>query len=147
MRQLKFGRYFLCLTTSTLLAAGCGGGPPDDAPELIEAFGTVTLDDQPLRDAQVMFTAPNQAPVSGRTNAEGFYEMEYNDTLKGAFPGQNDVRINIGLTYEFDADEEDEEEEEEMSRINLPAKYNSMTTLSANVVEGGAPYDFQLESD
>jgi hypothetical protein len=46
-----------CCLTVALFAIGCWGGPAADIPELIEAHGRVTLDGEPLKDAQVLFNA------------------------------------------------------------------------------------------
>lgn len=135
-----------CCVMVALCLLGCGGGgPAADTPELFEAHGTVTLDGKPLKDAQVLFTAENKAPTSGRTDENGHYVIQYNDEVNGAYPGKNVVRINIGLNFD-DPDADDEEEEDEMAMKNLPAKYNSMTALEVDVKEGGAPYDFKLTS-
>lgn len=129
----------------TLILTGCGG-PAADAPELFEAYGTVTLDGVTIADAQVMFTAPNQAPTVGRTDAEGRYEIHYNNTMKGAYPGENQVRISTAVDFEEDPDA-DEDEVEAGLRESLPSAYNGMTTLTVQVRDGGAPYDFPLTSD
>lgn len=136
-----------CCLTVVLSLSGCGGGSSAGTPELFEVHGTVTLDGKPLKDAQVLFTAENKAPTSGRTDENGHYVIQYNDEVNGAYPGKNVVRINIGLSFDEDPDAEDVEEEEEMAMKNLPAKYNSMTTLKVDVKEGGAPYDFKLDSN
>ena len=135
-----------CCLTVALFAFGCwGGGPAADAPELFEAFGTVTLDGEPLKDAHVLFKAENKPPTTGRTDEKGYYVIQYNVKYNGAFPGKNVVRINIG-DEDSDADDEDDAAAKRARGPKLLAIYNSRTTLSEDVKKDGAPYDFELKS-
>jgi hypothetical protein len=70
--------------------AGCGKGGPQIAP----VRGRVTLDGNPLANADVLFQPDgSQRPSSGRTAADGHYELMYKRGQPGAMVGQHTVRI------------------------------------------------------
>jgi len=66
-----------------VLFLGCSGA---DRPDLVEIEGTVTLDGEPLGDAQIFFLtadpdSPYQRPASGKTDASGKFTLStYGDT-------------------------------------------------------------------
>jgi hypothetical protein len=73
-----------------LALAGCGKGGPEIAP----VHGRVTLFGQPLANADVQFQPDGaQRSSSGRTNAEGQYELAYKRGQPGALVGPHTVRI------------------------------------------------------
>jgi hypothetical protein len=79
-------------TIALLLAviSGCGKGGPSLAP----VHGIVKLDGQPLANADVQFQPPDgQRASSGRTDAEGRYQLAYKRGQAGATVGENQVRI------------------------------------------------------
>ena len=135
------------LAIAMLLISGCGGNEMG----LEDAYGTVTLDGQPLVDAQIIFHS-QKGDVYARTDQAGKYEMELSTSLRGAFPGENAVRITTAINWDAtDEDDDEEEEEEEYGaegvRERVPAKYNMDSELTVDVKSGGAPYDFALTSD
>ena len=80
---------------SLLLAvviAGCGG---PTGPKPAAVTGTVTRGGEPLAGADVMFMPQNGAPSSGKTDAEGRFELLYNDGRPGAVPGKHRVVITL----------------------------------------------------
>ena len=125
-----------------IVLAGCSSGP-DDMPELAPVRGRVTLDGQPLVDAQIIF-----APVGGgqtseaRTGPNGQYELRYRQDTMGAKLGKHKVYIS---TYV-------EPEETDQGKLvggfpeKVPKRYNENTTLEKDVVDGENAFDFELTS-
>ena len=73
-----------------IVLAGCGKGGQQIAP----VHGRVTLDGQPLPNADVQFQPDgSQRPSSGRTDADGRYELMYKRGQPGAIVGPHTVRI------------------------------------------------------
>ena len=111
--QTKFNSV---VTASLLLcSAGCGGGAAADAPDLVEAYGVITIDGAPLASARVTFVTI-QGSTSGVTDSSGSYKIQYNDKLDGAFPGKTTIVVKRMEPSEMaddpNADGEDEEFEE-----------------------------------
>ena len=111
--------------------AGCGN---DGRPPLGRVHGQVTLDDQPLAGAGVVF----KPEAGGRestavTNAEGEYVLKYIRDDVGGVVGKNTVRINKQRSHD-------------PSSEILPAKYNKNTVLEADVKPGDNKIDFPLTS-
>jgi hypothetical protein len=78
------------------------------------------LDGQPLANADVMFQPDGaQRPSTGRTNAEGQYELAYRRGQLGALVGPHTIRISVSkeivrnppiIAKEFDTDSKLHEE-------------------------------------
>src|SRR6266550_918944 len=63
--------------------------------DLASVQGKITLDGQALANAFVVFAPTTHGTTSyGRTDASGNYEMMYTDNEKGAWIGNNSVRIS-----------------------------------------------------
>ncbi|QDU63809.1 hypothetical protein Pan216_46900 [Planctomycetes bacterium Pan216] len=126
----------LVLFSLTLLT-GCGGG---EKPDLGTVTGTVTLDGEPLSNAEVFFQPEQGRPSVGQTDADGDYELLYTVRRKGAQLGKQTVRISTATMKEDD----------EGNTIEIPEKvppqYNSETTLVVEVVPGSNDFDFDLKS-
>ncbi|TWT57793.1 hypothetical protein KOR42_11600 [Thalassoglobus neptunius] len=128
-------RILLCLMLIAPLA-GCGGSDND----LQRVTGKITLDGQPLPDAFVVFAPKESGTTSyGRTDAEGVYEMMFSDDEKGAWVGENVVRISTGdVSMGSSAG----------AKEKVPAVYNVSSTLTADVAATGTnEFDFDLKSD
>jgi hypothetical protein len=112
--------------------AGCGRGDPPPL-ELGTVTGTVTLDGKPLPRAVVKFTPSIDGGRTsvGVTDVAGRYALEYTATTKGANVGVHEVRIS---TAALDGSPNE----------RVPAKFNSETTLSADVRSGENVFDFAL---
>ncbi|WP_232100768.1 Ig-like domain-containing protein [Gimesia fumaroli] len=121
---------------------GCGGG--SDTPPLGQVSGTVTLDGQPLEQAQVTFQPENGRASIGETDSEGNYELSYTGTTSGALLGAHQVVIISAV--EAYSDESGEGKDRKARPELLPAKYNSKTTLKADVKSGSNQIDFPLTS-
>jgi hypothetical protein len=113
-----------------LLAAGCG----DRDIGLIDAHGTVHLNDQPLADAEVVFELKSTygtVVTRGQTDSQGKYRLRYADQFKGTFRGKQTVRIRAA---------------DEATQRTIPDRYHERSDLTVEVTEDGAPYDFHLSS-
>src|SRR5262249_23594977 len=113
----------------TVLLTGCGGNK-----DLAVVRGTVTLDGQPLANAFVVLAPTTQGTTSyGKTDAAGRYEMLFTDKQKGAWVGENVVRISTGdLGTGGKAG----------PRERVPVVYNQQSTLKATVQPGENTFDF-----
>lgn len=133
-------RVQLGLLVCTLAMAGCGGS---SAPEgLINVYGNVTLDGEPLPNATVIFTpVEGGRPAAGVTDSGGDYELEYSAGTEGALPGKYQVSISTATTETNDEGEDVEIPEK------LPAKYNAHTELEVEVTPDQEEFDFELNSE
>src|SRR5262245_13004655 len=112
---------------------GCGSRS-----ELASVRGKVTLDGQALGDAFGVFAPTTAGTTSyGRTDAGGNYEMTFTDREKGAWIGENLVRINTGDVSAGGTAGPKE---------RVPRAYNRETTLKVIVKPGNNTLDFDLKS-
>jgi hypothetical protein len=118
-----------------LVVLGCNSV---DHPDLGYVEGTVTLDGEPVEGAYITFFQQGSRPSSGKTDENGYYELYYTNTAKGATPGEHTVRIT---THEAG----DESEGIEGTEEKIPAKYNANTELTRTVEPGNNEINFELE--
>ena len=112
---------------------GCGGNS-----DLASVTGKITFDDKPLADAFVVFSPTSAGTTSyGRTNSAGEYEMVFSDNEKGAWLGENIVRITTG-----DVGTGSSSAKKEI----LPSVYNVNSTLRQTVEKKTNRFDFDLKS-
>lgn len=103
-------------------------------PTLALVQGKVTLDGKPLDKTRVTFIPKDGAMSIGVTDSEGIYQLNYDESHKGAAVGEHEVRItNKLLALDKPA-------------IVIPEKYNGQTTLKATVHEHDNEIDFDLQS-
>ncbi len=129
----------VCL--ALLPAAGCS----DSGPALGTVSGTVTLDGNPLPNAEVEFQPVAEgSPSYGTTDENGHYELAYGVGKPGAMVGKHEVRIS---TYRQDAaDDEGLSPAIEYPEL-LPPKYNEESELTREVKSGSNEgVDFDLKS-
>lgn len=139
-KQLRF--CYGVLVLALLLCLGCG----DSGPERGYVEGTVTLDGEPLPQAMVTFQPETGRPSYARTDDQGHYELSYTSDKKGATLGKH--RITISTFVQGDSEAEQAEGEGiKGSPEKVPAKYNSSTELSREVVAGDNTIDFELSSE
>ncbi len=133
------------LLTSLLFFSGCGGG---DSFELAAVSGKVTMDGKPLAGVTVTYQPIAQdkknpgAGSFGKTNEQGEFTLELITTGEaGAAVGSHQVSITTPAPEDSgDSDVNDFADP-------IPARYNSQTTLTAEVKEGGTDKaDFKLTS-
>jgi hypothetical protein len=133
------------VVTLAVLAAGCGG-----AHRTAPVSGRVTLNDQPLEGAAVLFSpvADGQAepgPGSGGiTDKDGRYTLTLTvpgKEIPGALVGKHKVRITL-------VQKDDPSDDRPRFFRQLPARYNSKdTTLEIDVpADGTETADFPLKT-
>ena len=135
--KIKNSLWIVC-ASALLCGYGCGRS---DIPELAPVTGTVRLDGAAFPGAIVYFHTQKEKggrPAAATTDAEGRYELVYLDGVKGAHIGLNKVEI----VTEWPEGEPGEGESEK-----IPEKYNTKTTLTAEVKDERNVFDFNLESE
>jgi hypothetical protein len=139
LTPISRSNFRLMMATVSLAAAWtiglCGCSSRSD---LAAVHGKVTLDGQPLPDAFVVFAPTTHGTTSyGRTDAGGNYQMMFTDSEKGAWIGENLVRISTGDLGRGGGPGPKE---------RVPVVYNEATTLKADVKRGSNTFDFELQS-
>jgi hypothetical protein len=137
--------------TATLLLATCGCAPKPSGPETCPVTGVVTLDGQPVEDADITFHASSpDAKFAGGyavTDAEGSYAAAIfvdggRATQEGLPPGEYAVAIVKLESVPGDANLT------APPRNVLPAKYDSQKTSGLSIAvsaEGPNRHDFSLQ--
>ena len=133
----------LCMYTLCLFIMGCGG-EASDQPDLGNVNGTVTLDGEPLAGAMVVFSPEKGRSSMAITNDEGQYDLLYVGDTRGAKLGTHQISITTAQT---DSEEEAGGEEATPFKENIPAKYNTESTLTEEIQVGDNQIDFELTSD
>jgi hypothetical protein len=124
---------------------GCGGG----ASKTVPVSGRVTLDNEPLPNATVVFVpisnAPDKEPLPssvGVTGSDGRYTLLVSTSQKGkgAVVGKHKVLITLGS-------EGGAKDSEPSFHKQLPQKYNRKTELECEVpAQGRNDANFDLKS-
>ncbi|WP_417391838.1 hypothetical protein [Gimesia sp.] len=138
MKLLKSFESLCLFLLSFCLLTGCGDSGGSDQPDLGTVTGVVTMDGQPLSNVMVSFSPENGRPSIARTDEAGNYELGYLAETKGAVIGKHTVSITTP--------QENPTPPGQVYKDPIPAKYNSKTTLTADVKAGDNTFDFQLES-
>ncbi|WP_437186971.1 carboxypeptidase-like regulatory domain-containing protein [Planctomicrobium sp. SH668] len=131
----------------TICFTGCSQGL-NDQPELGEVVGTITYEGKPLSGASITFIPVDGRPASGKADAEGKYELTYIRTTKGCKIGKSKVEITTGKEGEDEIEQEGDDYVQKPTKggpPSIPAKYNVMTELTADVLAGKNTIDFDLK--
>ncbi len=105
-----------------LLLAGCSY-TPDDMPKIAPVSGVVTLDGQPLPEAEILFQPKSGRASTGISDENGEYTLLFNRNTNGAKVDDHDVSI---ITYkQFDP---------------------TISKLTATVTEGDNVVNLELKS-
>jgi len=144
------GRLAVALSVMLLGLSGCAGS--SDQPDLGQVSGTVTLDGKPLSNVVVVFQPDVGRPASGRTDADGRYELTYIRSTLGTKVGHN--RVEIAPSEEEDVAGEDAGEVDtpmgrrrgRSRKPKVPYRYNIKSELEADVQPGANTFDFELTS-
>jgi len=116
------------LALAMLAWTGCGG----ERPSLATVHGRITLDGQPLPEAQIRFDPVDAVRGStGGTDQSGHYKLSYLRGDEGAAIGEHRVTI-----LKFTPD----------GRQLVPPQYNQQTTLTETVEPGENEINFDLRS-
>lgn len=125
------------LLLAPVVLVGCGGGP--EGPELFPVSGTVTFDGSPVDDGRILFRRAegDQKAYSAEIKA-GKYSLECE-------AGKVKVEITASrlIPGKFDTSNPDDEPQP-VGEMYIPAKYNSESTLEAEVKSAGEntiPFD------
>jgi hypothetical protein len=125
-----------CRSSTTLLlvsamVAGCDQRGPTIAP----VSGRVTLDGQPLVNADVSFQPDgSQRASSGRTDVDGRYQLMFKRGQPGAIVGEHTVRIWVSR-------------EIVSNPPHIPARYDTQSELRREVKpDEDNVFNFDLES-
>jgi hypothetical protein len=126
------------LTAFTLLAAGCSSHVP--------LAGDVTFDGQPIDEGTITFVTPQGAKEETKSTCRiegGKYKFEKDS---GPAPGKYKVEITWLKKTGKKVPTGDLEPQDEKLQV-LPAKFNTQTTLTAEVKSGVKKLDFALSSN
>jgi hypothetical protein len=111
-----------------MVFTGCGKGGPQIAP----VHGRVTLNGQPLENADITFQPEDsKSPSAARTDKDGHYELGYKRGVLGGLVGQHTVRIRVSS-------------EVVENPPNIPERYNTATELHREVKAGPNEFNFDL---
>lgn len=136
---MQFALLSLALALLVITGTGCSS-TQSDHPPLGRVEGVVTLDGQPLADADVTFQPEGSGRMSvGTTDAEGRYELTYMNEVRGALIGPHKVIIT---TARSGADNDPSSAVPE----KLPDRYHRNSETRVEVAEGGNTFNFDLES-
>jgi hypothetical protein len=131
MTKIKINILQICFVLLVISFAGCA----KTGAELAPVTGRVTLDGKPLEKADILFQPDgSKPPSSGRTDAEGRYQLAYKRGVMGGTVGSNTVRINISP-------------EVVANPPNIPARYNSESELKKEVKSGQNEFNFDLRTN
>src|SRR3954469_8158591 len=114
-----------------VLIAGCG----KDGPQVAPVHGRVTLDNQPLCNADIRFSpADSPRPSVGRTDREGRYDLMYKRGESGAVVGKHTVQVTVS-------------HELVPNPPIIAAKFNSQSELHVEVKPGDNNFDFDVTTE
>jgi hypothetical protein len=141
-------RFFLArfLAAAGLAAVGCSGSGDDLPREAVS--GTVRLDGQPLAHGSIQFAPAANAggpQVGGGSPIEsGQFSIAREN---GLVPGSYRVSINAGDSKREEQSKGPIRKGLGLAKELIPAKYNSQTTLGAEIKKGGSDdLSFDLQS-
>jgi hypothetical protein len=130
--------------------AGCYRAPRMDyaSVKLVSAHGVVTLDQQPLAQATVIFETPDKQFSYGTTDASGKYALQFDSNQPGVTPGPKVVRISSLSTALGEGAETVREDgaAEAAPAERVPARYNQQSELKVDVSTDRTEYNFDLTS-
>ena len=127
------------IALSLLTATGCGPGEMKTVP----VEGTVTLGKTPLKTGSITFHPEGGGETTGSSLPVGTIENGAYKLGTGEKPGAPPGRYKVTITATVPSDPKDEYSE---PRSLIAEKFGdpSTTTLSADVKEGGGPYNFEV---
>lgn len=130
------------LFCTTLMVVGCGG--PDDTPPIGTVSGVVTLNGQPVANANIMFKPLAGGRVSTAVSDEnGAYTLMYNNDISGAKVDRHRVSVWTGVEAEGFPNQDGYVPP---VKETLPAKYRGKSELEVDVKEGDNEIDLALTS-
>lgn len=140
--KLSLALLLLVMTFSS----GCGSG--GDLPTA-KAGGVVTIDDQPLANAHVIFTPSTGRAATGQTASDGSFTLSTYGSGDGAIVGHHHVTVVAREAGDGQYDRPGAPGIERPGRSLIPEKYANTGTsdLAFDVAaEGNNTYQIQLTS-
>ena len=137
MKQIA--RKSTALLILAVVVSGCEARPRADYRSLglADVGGVVRIDGRPLSNVQVIFENEDKTFSYAQTDAEGRYRLNFDSDQHGVPPGRKIVRI-VG---QFAADGEEPSGEE-----RIPARYNTNSELTVEIMPDTRTMDFDLET-
>lgn len=130
--------FLMSLVLAVLPLIGCGGPSVQyGSLKLVEAKGTVTLNQQPLAGALVTFRGEDLGTSAGTTDENGRYVLMLNSQKSGVTPGEKTVIITTVFG-------EGPSEGEAKQTEKVPSQYNTKSTLKV-VVEKKSKQEFDFD--
>jgi|SRR5581483_2427767 len=121
-------------------------------PGLVPVAGTVSIDQKPLQGAMVVFIPVDDTSGvggSGRTQADGSYQLKYLRGGAGVFPGKYKVVVSKRVMPDGSPLPDDDETppHESPARESLPPHFSGreQTRLTAVVPETGGQIHLELK--
>lgn len=128
------------------LVAGCS----DSGPPVGIVTGTVTLDGEPLPNAEVsfepLFPEGSSSTSARRTDENGYYKMQYSIDRPGVLMGEHQVQISTAYDEKIPDPRDPSRTTLKKYRETVPVKYNWETELKYTVVKGKQEANFDLRS-
>lgn len=118
------------------LFIGCGGGS-SDAPTIVPAGGTLTLDGTAVPDAKLVFyPKEGGVPATATTDSAGKFTLSTKGDGDGAAPGTHAVTASNATS----SDSSDPADLAKAKESTLPKKYSAKDTTDLEVVvpDGGS---------
>jgi len=123
-----------CLLLWTV-AVGCLYQQPPSKYPLAPVVGRVTVNGVPQAGIQVYFESLSSRPSNGLTDADGRYELQFDELYGGAMLGTHVVRLTRNLRPALDPKPE------------LPERYNKESEFKVRVEPGENVFNFELTED
>jgi len=117
------------------VAAGCQYQQPPSKYPLAPVRGRVTVNGVPQAGIQVYFESLSSRPSNGLTDADGRYELQFDELYGGAMLGTHVVRLTRNLRPALDPKPE------------LPERYNKESEFKVRVEPGENVFNFELTED
>ncbi len=138
-----------CLIALAMI--GCSTSPSTDYSlvSLLSVSGSVTLDGQPLADAEVRFEAESGQYSVGKTDSAGRFKLQFDSIKSGCTEGKKIVRITTRPVTEGAGTPESDDgtvNSAAASAERLPPRYNQKSELTAEVTPQKTSFDFTLTS-
>ncbi|WP_166830743.1 DUF4198 domain-containing protein [Thalassoroseus pseudoceratinae] len=141
---------WLVLFSGLALTLGCGGSG-DEGPEVLPVTGIVTLNSEPLADADIKLFPIGDTPGVGgfaRTDAEGKFELQYNRGGQGAPAGEYRVQVSRRMMPDGSPVPADDDTPpiESPATETLPRMYSdpNNSQLTTTVTESETPITLEL---
>jgi hypothetical protein len=127
-------RYMIAVTISLglVLSAGCNTKSPTGR---YTVSGAVTFQGKPLEQGTIEFAPEGGGAASGTVITGGAYTVPERQGLR---PGSYQVRIYSSDTAASEPAPEFPGQPTRVAKERIPAQYNSKSTLTAKVQEGGS---------